>query len=287
MANENDILQALADRADEENRERDAKLNGQFTGKKKGKRKGKNQNNEEKPKSEISEEKTTNEEESLPEPISRDTGEMEPVSEVSAPLPEISASESDDPFSSMVDQMSKEGEVLSASRKKKNTPAPEPKLKGVKGKEIGEEVTKEHAEQLISEKKTKGHRRTVIVRTQVVDNSSDEKPASREKSKKAEPEEKSFPKLRIVRSDTGEAYDLDSDLTIGRDDDNDIAIPNPEGHYVSSHHAEIKIQGKDVFVKDLQSTNGTYINDRKVGSYRLRAGNVLEFADIKFEVEEI
>ena len=112
------------------------------------------------------------------------------------------------------------------------------------------------------------------------------------------PDAKISPSLCLIREETGEVFDLDGDLTIGRDMDNDIVIPNPEGHYVSAHHAHIEVQGKDVYLKDgyteidengkpeiVSSTNGTYVNDRKIRSCRIRAGNKIEFADIVFRVE--
>lgn len=297
--NENDILQALADRADEENKEREEKFNEQIkSGKRKGKRRSKSQNAQNEAKSPDSEDLTEEVRDSAKETVSRDTGEMTPVSEPSIPLPEIRTDEKEDPFGTLAEEMSKSGEALSSPPKKEaKEPAPDPKpeedeeesfeprMKDIKSKELGERVTKEHAEKLISGEKRKGHRRTVIVHTRVVENGEGDSAAKEEKPAPKK-EEKRPPRLTLIREETGEAYDLDQDLTVGRSEDNDIVIPNPEGHYVSSHHAEIRIQGKDIFLKDLESTNGTYVNDRKVGSWRLKAGNIVEFADIKFIVEE-
>lgn len=284
MKNENDILQALADKADAENKERDAKIAKQYQGKKKSKKKNskeKQQKEGNSPAEEIKE-------------VSRATGEMEPISGM--PLPEIKESPAKDaeekvskenPFDSLAEEMMEEGEALNASAKSVVQNSSEDalkKIKDVKSKEIGEEITKESAEKIISGKGKGGHRRTVIVRTQVVGSGEDAE--TKEEPPKPKKEEKIPPALRLVRPDTGESYDLSSDLTVGREDDNDVVIPNPEGHYVSAHHAEIQIQGRDIFVKDLSSTNGTYVNDRKIGSKRIRLGDIVEFADIKFEVVE-
>ena len=275
MANDKDILQALADKADEENKERDAKINRQFQNKKKGKKKESKKESTEAPPPE--------------DAVSKNTGEMEPIKESSIPLPEIKTKEPEEsnPFGSLADEISKKSDALSPSSEKKqerNEPK-DSKIKDVSSKELGEEVTKEHAEKIMSNKELGGRRRTVIVRTQVVE--PDRSQDLGETSDPPKKETKPAPRLRLIREDTGEAYDIDRDLTIGRDDENDIVIPNPEGHYVSSHHAEIKLQGKDIFLKDIGSTNGTYVNDRKVGSWRLKAGNIVEFADIRFEVVEI
>lgn len=52
-----------------------------------------------------------------------------------------------------------------------------------------------------------------------------------------------------------------STLTVGRKPDNDIAIDHPA---VSGHHCRILLQGDTYFVEDLNSTNGTLVNDKKI-----------------------
>ncbi|MBI2069406.1 MAG: FHA domain-containing protein [Elusimicrobia bacterium] len=54
-------------------------------------------------------------------------------------------------------------------------------------------------------------------------------------------------------------------MTVGRKDDNDIIIDNPA---VSGHHCKIYLQSDVFFVEDLNSTNGTYVNEKKI----LKAG---------------
>ena len=56
-------------------------------------------------------------------------------------------------------------------------------------------------------------------------------------------------------------------LTIGRKPDNDIAIDNMA---VSSHHARITMQGHTYMIEDLQSTNGTFLNEKRVISASLQ-----------------
>ena len=93
-------------------------------------------------------------------------------------------------------------------------------------------------------------------------------------------------RLSLVRIDTGEIYPLDHEMTIGREDYHDISIPEPEGHYVSGDHAHIEIKGKDIYLYDDDSTNGTKVNGSKIKSKRLRAGQTVTFADIEFAVEK-
>jgi len=56
-------------------------------------------------------------------------------------------------------------------------------------------------------------------------------------------------------------------VTIGRKPDNDIVIDNMA---VSGHHAKINLQGATYIIEDLQSTNGTFLNEKKVLSSGLK-----------------
>jgi pSer/pThr/pTyr-binding forkhead associated (FHA) protein len=56
-------------------------------------------------------------------------------------------------------------------------------------------------------------------------------------------------------------------MTIGRAEENDIIIDNLA---VSGYHARIDRAGDTYILTDLQSTNGTFVNDKKVVSHRLR-----------------
>ena len=98
--------------------------------------------------------------------------------------------------------------------------------------------------------------------------------------------EKEYAKISLVRKDTGEVYRIFSGMTIGRDAGCDISIPEPEGHYVSGQHAVINISKNDIRLKDLESSNGTYVGASKIKSKSLYAGNMVRFADIEFEVIE-
>ena len=58
---------------------------------------------------------------------------------------------------------------------------------------------------------------------------------------------------------------------IGRGADSDIRIEDPG---VSRHHAEVRI-GSDVILRDLGSTNGTYVNGTLIAEQPLRDGAVI------------
>ncbi len=59
-------------------------------------------------------------------------------------------------------------------------------------------------------------------------------------------------------------------VTIGRKSENTISIDNLA---VSGYHARIDKTGPDFILTDLQSTNGTYVNDKRVMSRKLRHGD--------------
>ena len=61
---------------------------------------------------------------------------------------------------------------------------------------------------------------------------------------------------------TGRTQELKGEkTTIGRVEDNTFQIAEPS---VSSHHCEVLLRGKEVVVRDLNSTNGT-LHQRREG----------------------
>lgn len=60
--------------------------------------------------------------------------------------------------------------------------------------------------------------------------------------------------------------------TIGRLPDNTVVIDNPA---VSSHHACVFRDGDHFIVEDFHSTNGTFVNEKRVTLHTLQTGDVL------------
>jgi pSer/pThr/pTyr-binding forkhead associated (FHA) protein len=83
---------------------------------------------------------------------------------------------------------------------------------------------------------------------------------------------------------TGQSYELKVDkTTVGRVDDNTFQIVQPS---VSSHHCEVLLRGNDVVIKDLNSTNGTFINGQQVtGEAVLKPGQVLRLGEVEIRLE--
>ena len=93
-----------------------------------------------------------------------------------------------------------------------------------------------------------------------------------------------MPKLVVLSEGlTGRAHELKVDkTTVGRLDDNTFQIPEQS---VSSHHCEVLLKGTDVIVRDLDSTNGTYINGEKISEKVLKPGQILRLGNVEARLE--
>jgi EAL domain-containing protein (putative c-di-GMP-specific phosphodiesterase class I) len=79
-------------------------------------------------------------------------------------------------------------------------------------------------------------------------------------------------------------YRIDSEgFVIGRRPGADLQVVSPR---VSGRHAELLTIGKHLFVRDLGSTNGTYVNRRRIAQPTpVVEGDHIEIADVEFRVE--
>jgi pSer/pThr/pTyr-binding forkhead associated (FHA) protein len=81
----------------------------------------------------------------------------------------------------------------------------------------------------------------------------------------------------------GRSYELKVDkTTIGRVEDNTFQIT--EGS-VSSHHCEVLLRGSDVVIRDLNSTNGSFINGEKISEGVLKPGQTLRLGQVELRLE--
>jgi len=82
---------------------------------------------------------------------------------------------------------------------------------------------------------------------------------------------------------TGRAHELSVDrTTIGRVEDNMFQIAEPS---VSSHHCEVVLRGNEVLIRDLNSTNGTFINNEKIGEGILKPGQTLRLGNVELKLD--
>ncbi|MGE0098871.1 MAG: FHA domain-containing protein [Hydrogenophaga sp.] len=68
--------------------------------------------------------------------------------------------------------------------------------------------------------------------------------------------------------------------TLGRRPYNDIVIDNLA---VSGEHAVMQMSGSDVFLEDLNSTNGTYVNGKAIKKQQLQNGDTVEIGKYKIK----
>ena len=82
----------------------------------------------------------------------------------------------------------------------------------------------------------------------------------------------------------GTTFDVAGGAMFGRSDGADIRVEDP---FASSSHARIYGRGGDMYLEDMGSTNGTYLNGRKVKSAeRLDVGDKIRIGDSEYRYEE-
>lgn len=80
----------------------------------------------------------------------------------------------------------------------------------------------------------------------------------------------------------GSVYPVHSIINIGRKEDNNVAIDDP---FISNHHASLYVKDERLFIKDMNSTNGTFKNGKKVrNEEELADGDVLKIGRLVFKV---
>ena len=95
-------------------------------------------------------------------------------------------------------------------------------------------------------------------------------------------------RLVVTRSkalEAGQAFEAGPvPATIGRSDDNRIPLAGDD--FASGHHARVESARDGVWVIDLGSTNGTFVNGERIdGRHRLREGDVVQIGDTELRLE--
>ena len=81
----------------------------------------------------------------------------------------------------------------------------------------------------------------------------------------------------------GAAFVLDAITSLGRDVNNSIVIEDP---FASTDHAVLTFRGRDWYLEDLESTNGTYVNGNRVdGVAPLGFGDELQIGQVRMRLE--
>ena len=90
------------------------------------------------------------------------------------------------------------------------------------------------------------------------------------------------PSVRISLPDGQLATFTKSVISIGRDAENDVVIPDPR---VSRRHAELHVNEGHVELRDLQSTNGTLVNGTRIQSAGLACPAFVILGGIEIQVD--
>jgi len=93
-----------------------------------------------------------------------------------------------------------------------------------------------------------------------------------------------MPRLVVLSEGlTGRSHELKAEkTTVGRVEDNTFQIPDPS---VSSHHCQVILRGNDVVIRDLNSTNGTFINGQQITEATLKPSQILRLGQVEVRME--
>lgn len=90
-------------------------------------------------------------------------------------------------------------------------------------------------------------------------------------------------KLQAITDEiTGQEISVDRDMLVGRHQDADVLLQAAE---ISRRHAALLLKDQLLWVQDLNSSNGTFINDIRIEQEKqLHDGDIVQFASFKFSV---
>ena len=95
------------------------------------------------------------------------------------------------------------------------------------------------------------------------------------------------PQLVVVAAkgyEPGVSWDIGTGAMMGRSDGAEIRVEDP---FASSAHARIFSRGDSMYVEDMGSTNGTYLNGRQIkAAERLKMADVIRIGDSEYRYQE-
>jgi FHA domain len=96
-----------------------------------------------------------------------------------------------------------------------------------------------------------------------------------------------MPQLIVVAAkghEPGASWDVGTGAMMGRSDGAEIRVEDP---FASSAHARIFSRGDSMYVEDMGSTNGTYLNGRQIkAAERLKMADVIRIGDSEYRYQE-
>ena len=96
-----------------------------------------------------------------------------------------------------------------------------------------------------------------------------------------------FPRLVVVAAmghEPGEEFDLADGITMGRAASAEVKVDDP---FASAAHARIFPRGDFMYIEDMGSTNGTFLNGRQLRKpEQLKVADVIRIGDTEYRYEE-
>jgi FHA domain len=95
------------------------------------------------------------------------------------------------------------------------------------------------------------------------------------------------PRLVVIAAmghEPGTSWDVSAGATMGRSNGAQIRVDDP---FASSAHARVFSRGDFMYVEDMGSTNGTYLNGRQLRTAeRLKPADVIRIGDSEYRYQE-
>jgi FHA domain len=102
-----------------------------------------------------------------------------------------------------------------------------------------------------------------------------------------EPRSGAAPRVQVVAAmghEPGTSFEVGDGVTFGRSDGAEIRVHD---QFASSAHARIFDRGGYMYIEDMGSTNGTYLNGRQLRSAeRLQMADTIRIGDSEYRYEE-
>jgi hypothetical protein len=96
-----------------------------------------------------------------------------------------------------------------------------------------------------------------------------------------------FPRLEVIAAmghEPGEEFDLNGGITMGRAASSEVTVDDP---FASAAHARIFPRGQFMYIEDMGSTNGTFLNGRQLRKpEQLRVADVVRIGDTEYRYQE-
>ena len=81
----------------------------------------------------------------------------------------------------------------------------------------------------------------------------------------------------------GETIEVKAATIVGRDHGSGLELGEDE--FASAQHARIEPRSDGIWVEDLGSTNGTFVNGERITAERLEPGDVLRVGETELRLE--